>query len=539
VGAAAKQRRLAIELDESAAGWQGRFHRLERAVESGDLSDVIFAGDTVRFHSGPAPGGLQFEGRLSDNEIKGVATGAPGEPFSLSRVPPAAPSAALNGRWFGWLTTNGTPVMRIGLNIIPAPCRQVHVTMDSPDQGVENLPVSSVAIAGDSLHFAMLYIQGSYVGAINGDSLVGRWTQGPGTLDLRLGRRDSTVSTRRPQEPVPPFPYTATEVTYRSPVDSVPLAGTLTLPEGKGPFPAVLLITGSGAQDRNESIMGHRPFLVLADYLTRSGVAVLRVDDRGVGGSGGNTFASTIADNAADALAGVAFLKGRPGVDSSRVGLVGHSEGGWVAPLAASRSRVVAFIVLIAGPAVTGEAIRYAQDSLLSLAAGGSLNQVAAGRRFSRAVHDALKGEPNDSLAIIAMVRAIEREYEALPPALRAAVDSANVTSDSASLAERVRPLATPWYRFLLTYDPVPHLRTLRIPVLAIYGEKDLQVPPSQSAPVMRRALAGNGRAVIHVFPGLNHLFQPAATGAISEYGMIEVTFAEEALKMIADFVAR
>jgi pimeloyl-ACP methyl ester carboxylesterase len=537
VGAGPKQRRIAIELNQVNRSWQGSYHRLERGVESGDLAEVVVAGDSVRFRAVAAPGDPRFAGQLSGDELKGVALGQASEPFALVRVPATAGAGSLGGRWFGWLAQSGTPVMRLGLNILPAPCRQFLVTMDSPDQGAENLPVSSVAIAGDSLWFAMLYINGSYAGALNGDSLIGQWTQGGTTLDLRLGRRDSTRSLRRPQEPVAPFPYSSTEVAYQSQVDSITLAGTLTIPEGEGPFPAVLLITGSGAQDRNETVMGHRPFLVLADYLTRRGIAVLRVDDRGVEGSGGNTFASTIADNAGDALSGVQFLRNHPKIDRARVGLLGHSEGGWVAPLAASRSRDVAFIVLIAGPAVTGEAIRQVQDSLLALAAGGSLNQVAAGQRITRAVHEALKQEPNDSLAVVRMIQAIDSAYEALPPALKAAVDSGQGPRDSAALAAQLRPIATPWYRFLLTYDPLPALRSLRIPVLAIFGEKDLQVPPAQSAPIMRGALSQNRRASVHVFPGLNHLFQHAETGAVGEYGRIEETFAEEALAMIGDFV--
>jgi uncharacterized protein len=409
--------------------------------------------------------------------------------------------------------------------------------MDSPDQGSNGLPISSLRIVGDSLWFSMLYINGSFIGSLNGDSLIGQWSQGGGTLDLRLGRRDSTVSTRRPQEPVPPFPYRSTDVTYSNPVDQTRFAGTLTMPEGTGPFPAVLLITGSGAQDRNESLMGHKPFMVLADYLTRRGIAVLRVDDRGVGGSGGNTLTSTIADNAGDALAGVQFLKGQAGIDQSRLGLVGHSEGGWVAPLAASRSRDIAFVVLIAGPAVTGAAIRDAQDSLLALAGGFSLKQISASRRIRTALHEALLSEPNDSLALLKMVSAVTSAYNALPPDLRAAVDSGGPRPDSAALVNSVRIAATPWYRYLLTFDPVPYLRQLRIPTLAIFGEKDLQVPPSQSEPVMRRVLRENRQASIRVFPGLNHLFQHAGTGSMAEYGQISETFAEEALKAIAEFV--
>jgi pimeloyl-ACP methyl ester carboxylesterase len=198
----------------------------------------------------------------------------------------------------------------------------------------------------------------------------------------------------------------------------------------------------------------------------------------------------------------------------------------------------VAFIVLLAGPAVSGEAIRDAQDSLLTLAGGGSQNQVAASRRFRTAVHRALRAEPNDSIALVRMVKVLEETYEALPPVLKAATDSSGAPQDSASITNRLRPVATPWYRYLLAFDPVPYLRQLRIPVLAIYGEKDLQVPAAQSAPLARRALSANRRASVRVLPGLNHLFQHAETGVIAEYGRIDETMAEEVLALIAEFVA-
>ena len=180
-------------------------------------------------------------------------------------------------------------------------------------------------------------------------------------LPLLLRRTDQTPVLRRPQEPAKPYPYREEEVTFENRPAGINLAGTLTLPKSAGPFPAVILISGSGAQDRDEALAGHRPFLVLADYLTRQGVAVLRVDDRGVGGSTGDSLRATSSDFADDALAGVAYLKGRREIDTARIGLIGHSEGGLVAPLAATRSQDVAFIVLLAGPGLPGEQIIYLQ----------------------------------------------------------------------------------------------------------------------------------------------------------------------------------
>jgi pimeloyl-ACP methyl ester carboxylesterase len=296
------------------------------------------------------------------------------------------------------------------------------------------------------------------------------------------------------------------------------------------------MLTGSGAQNRDETLMGHRPFLVLADHLTRRGIATLRVDDRGVGGSTGNVMTATIADNAGDALAGVAFLKAQAKVNPTGIGLLGHSEGGWVAPLAATRSTDVAFLVMLAGPAVTGEEIRHAQDSVMALLGGASLDYVAADRFVSQAIYDALKAEPNDSLALVRIREAADAAHRRLPPARQRLVDSAwaGVNAEQAW-----RPLVTPWFRYLLTYDPRPALSRVRIPVLALFGEKDVQVPPAQSVPPMEAAFraAGNGDATVRVFPGLNHLFQHAETGLVAEYGRIEETIAPEVLQAIGDWI--
>jgi pimeloyl-ACP methyl ester carboxylesterase len=296
------------------------------------------------------------------------------------------------------------------------------------------------------------------------------------------------------------------------------------------------MLTGSGAQNRDETVMGHRPFLILADHLTRHGIATLRVDDRGVGGSTGNVMTATIADNAGDALAGVAFLKSQPKIDARRIGLLGHSEGGWVAPLAATRSADVAFLVLLAGPAVTGEEIRHAQDSVMAVLSGAPLDYVAADRAVSQALYDALKAEPNDSLALIRMAEAAEAAGQRLSAEQRARLDSAWA---GVNVEQVWRPLVTPWFRYLLTYDPRPALTQLQVPVLAIFGEKDVQVPPAQSVPPMEAAFraAGNRDATIRVFPGLNHLFQHAETGLIAEYGRIEETLAPEVLQAIAEWI--
>jgi len=328
---------------------------------------------------------------------------------------------------------------------------------------------------------------------------------------------------RRPQVPVKPYPYREEQVVYISSAAAVELAATFTIPTGKGPFPAVVLITGSGPQDRDESLAGHRPFLILSDYLTRRGIAVLRADDRGVGKSTGNFQTATTADFAADAEAGVAYLKTRSEADPHRIGLIGHSEGGIIAPMLAARNPNIAFIVMMAGPGVPGDEIIENQTLLMAEANGARLKvaekQVAQQREI-----DAIIKSADDEAVIEKNLRQRAAEGD-LDPAIEG----------------RIKVMNTPWFRYSLKYDPAAALRKLRCPVLAINGEKDLQVSPRQNLPVIRRALeeSGNKDFEVEELPGLNHLFQTAATGAPKEYEEIEETISPLALGKIASWISK
>jgi pimeloyl-ACP methyl ester carboxylesterase len=299
----------------------------------------------------------------------------------------------------------------------------------------------------------------------------------------------------------------------------VRLAGTLTLPEGKGPFAAVVLIAGSGAHDRDEKIFGHAPFLVLADHLTRQGVAVLRFDKRGVGQSTGDFAAATTVDFAADAEAGAAYLRSRPEIDRRRIGLLGHSEGGVIAPMVAERDPVIAFLVLMAGPGVRGDLIIMAQSRAVAAAAGAPPAALEAGAANERGFLDALMAAKDQAAAETA-VRALLKGK--MP---------------DAAIEAQIKVATSPWYRSFIAYDPAPALRRLRIPVLALIGSKDLQVPAEQNLPALRAALAGDPRAEVAELPGLNHLFQEATTGAPTEYGQIEQTLSPAALDRISNWI--
>lgn len=546
VGSGAEERRAVLELELGQDGaWHGLFHRLGSEVGTDTLHAVAVAGPDVFFERPDEKGTQRFQGKLSGN-----GDGLTGEftrqqeklPLTMQRISgPDAAGRALLGNWLGDLKRNGVPLLKLVVRLAEAPCGQVTAVMDSPDQSAKNLPMTSLAVGPDSLHLAMAYIGGKYAAAVSPDAkkLTGKWMQAGATMDLELARTDSIPVQRRPQEPVKPYPYLEEEVTYDNPDQGVKIAGTLTLPSSGGPFPAVLLISGSGAQNRDETIMGHKPFLVIADHLTRQGVAVLRVDDRGIGGSTGDLFAATLPDNASDVLSGVKYLKSRREIDAAKIGLIGHSEGGWVAPIAATRSRDVAFIILLAGPGVSGENLLYGQEEAMARAKGASPEMIALNRETAKRVYKIVKTQKADSTAERMVVQTLRSVQPKLLAAAHTPADSALARTWVDGIDQRTKLLTRPWFRYLLTYDPAPVLRQVRVPVLALYGGHDLQVPPAQNVPAMEHALrAGRDRDfTVLELPGLNHLFQNAPTGMIEEYPRIEETFAPSALDLIANWI--
>ncbi len=332
----------------------------------------------------------------------------------------------------------------------------------------------------------------------------------------------TTPAPVRPQTPVPPFPYAQVEASYDNPArPGVHLAGTLTVPKGKGPFPAVVLITGSGPQDRDETAFGHKPFLVLADYLTRRGIAVLRVDDRGVGGSKGEGPDDTMYDHVTDVGAGVEWLKTRPEVDRRRIGLIGHSEGAVIAPMVAKANPSVAFAILWAGVAVSMRDVVIEQGRAVTAASGASPEIIEAKTKVNRDLVDALAAAPDQPSAYAAALKIMLASGE---PEARAVMGS--------------KLMSTAWFRTLVAYDPQPDLRALKIPILALMGGKDVQAIASQNMAPYRAAFAGNPRARVMELPGLNHLLQTYETGAVTDYAKLTQTMAPEALQVMGDWLA-
>jgi pimeloyl-ACP methyl ester carboxylesterase len=448
--------------------------------------------------------------------------------------PLVAQQSPLVGGWGGALEVQALR-LRLTLTVIDSG-GALHGRLVSVDQGGSAIP-TTVVVRGDSAIFEMPMIGGRYSAVMVGrDTLRGEWMQGTGVLPLTMVRgADAGMVVRRPQVPRAPFPYHAEEVVVES-VPGVRLAGTLTVPQGAGPHPAVLLVSGSGPQDRDESLMGHKPFLVLADYLTRRGIAVLRLDDRGTGASTGSFRGATSDDFAQDAAAAVRWLRARPEVADDRVGIVGHSEGGVIAPLVASRTPEVAFIVMLAGPGIPSAELLVMQGALISRAGGDPEREIERTSMFQREMFAAIATE-QDSAALHGRLQEIGRRFQAsLTPEERASPDASDAT-----LAAAINTLVSPWYRWFLRYDPAPALRATRVPVLALNGALDLQVPADENLAAIERELraGGNRDVTVEKLPGLNHLFQTAGTGAPSEYAEIEETFSPTALQRIGDWIVQ
>lgn len=442
---------------------------------------------------------------------------------------PAASAERFTGNWIGVLVTP-TVRLRLALTISRDSAGTLGGVLTSLDQGNAKIP-GTLTIHGDTLVASMTSAQATYTAALDakGDSLRGTFFQG-GALPLAMGRAPALPTPVRPQEPKPPFPYASQDMSFES-VPGVRLAGTVLMPPGTGPFPAVVMVTGSGAQDRNEELLGHKPFLVIADYLARHGIASLRYDDRGFGKSTGSFAASTSADFANDAQAAVGFLRAQKGIAGDHVGILGHSEGGLIAPIVAARSKDVAFVVLLAGPGLPGDSILLMQQELIARAQGAPPELIDRSAEANVRLFAAVKGS-RDSADAAARVDSISRRMVAsLPEDQREQART--------QLAAARQGLMAPWMMYFLKYDPRPTLRQVRVPLLALDGSLDLQVPPKQDLAAIDTALKAGGNKDYRVqeLPGLNHLFQPAKTGSPTEYATIEQTFSPIALQLIADWI--
>ncbi len=442
-------------------------------------------------------------------------------------------NSAIIGTWQGLLKVSGFE-LRIVFNVSDT-SGTLSTTMDSPDQNAYGISVDSTVFKNDSVYFGIPSIKGFFNGVFQGDSIPGTWHQGSNSWPLTLKKTVKAEGPKRTQVPQKPYPYNEEEITFPDKEAGIELAGTLTLPKEGGPFPAVVLVTGSGPQDRDESLLGHKPFLVLSDYLTRQGIAVLRYDDRGVGKSTGNFSTATTQDFVNDALAAVSYLESRKDINGNETGIIGHSEGGLIAPLAAVKSNDVNFIVLMAGPGVSGRKILIEQSKLIEKSMGMNDEKIEKGTALAEKFYDVVESEKDSAAAAQKIKTLFENYYASLD-----STDKSEFGKDpEAVFDQQAKTLLSPWFKFFLTYDPKPTLEKVKVPVLAINGENDLQVPPKQNLPVIELALkeGGNKDYKVVELPKLNHLFQTSETGSPAEYSKIEETISPKALEVIGNWI--
>lgn len=425
------------------------------------------------------------------------------------------------GTWQGTITTAAGD---LGLAFkIKSSGNALSTKMDVPAQMAKDIPASATKSRNDSLLIEFGMLRAKFRGRKTGDTNVisGNWEQNGAVYTLTLKRSDQVpVIVKRSQEPTKPYAYNEEEISFPNENAKIKLAGTFTYPKNKINCPAVILITGSGPQNRNEEILGHQSFMVLADYLSNRGIAVLRFDDRGVGESSGNFADATSADFASDVEAAMRYLKTRKEINTKSIGLLGHSEGGLIAPMVAARSKETAFIILLAGPGLRGSDLLALQSEALSRASGMDETQIKSNKELNLKLYAMALSKSSD------------------------ASDSIAKYLINAGLSEQVAQtqasqLMAPWLQYFLAFDPATSLSKTHCPVLAINGKKDLQVPYQENLEAIALNLkkAGNKKVTVKAYDDLNHLFQHCKTGLPKEYGEIDETISPEVLADVSAWI--
>ena len=433
----------------------------------------------------------------------------------------------ITGQWNGVLKVQGM-ALRLVFNISKTDTGY-SATMDSPDQSVKGIPVTTTTFENGKLALEVTNAGIKYNGELKDSELVGTFKQGGMEVPMNLSRKTIEKELpKRPQEPKKPYPYYTEDVTFQNQKATITLAGTLSLPKKEGVFPVVVLITGSGPQNRDEELLGHKPFLLLSDYFTKNGIAVLRYDDRGIGQSTGDFKTATSADFATDVESAIAYLETRKEINKKKIGLVGHSEGGIIAPMVAAKSKDVNFIVLLAGTGIQGDKLLLLQDELISRASGVSEDEIKKTIEINSKLFDLVNKSTDNEKLKADMTILLKADTTKL----------SNEMSQDEFIAEQVNQLASPWMQYFIKYDPAPTLEKVKCAVLAVNGGKDMQVP-KENLTAIENALkkGGNTHVTIREFPELNHLFQECKTGAPSEYAEIEQTFSPIALDQITKWI--
>lgn len=524
---------IVLHVSRNSAGQlQANFDSVDQNAYGIPVSSISLNSSKLSFTVDVAHASYQGVVAADGNSIDGTWTQGQSLQLNFTKAaetakaePEPVKPSDIDGTWLGTLDT-GTIKLRVVFHIWNTN-HGLAASLDSPDQGARGIPVSSVVRNGQKLTMESKAVGGEFVGTINANhaEIAGTWTQGGRSFPLVVKplKNEAELKVPRPQNPKGPLPYRQQDVKFEGTQAGVQLAGTITIPAGKGPFPAVVLIAGSGPHGRNEEVFGHKVFLVLADYLTRKNIVVLRYDKRGIGQSSGNYSTATTADFANDAEAAFNFLRSQPEVNPHEVGLIGHSEGGLIAPIVAARDRNVDFIVMMAGPGVSGAKILVEQSLAISEAMGMKPEQAQKAAE-----------QEKECMTLILNSKSGPELKKELRAKLAGVLPKARVGA-------AVSVMDTPWFRYYVRYDPATALEKVKCPVLAMIGSKDTQVPAKDNLPAIRKALTAGGNKDFQVveMPGLNHLFQPAKNGAPAEYGQIATTIAPAALEKISGWVLK
>jgi dienelactone hydrolase len=440
----------------------------------------------------------------------------------------------ITGDWNGALKVGGMQ-LRLVLHIIKTDAG-LTATMDSPDQGAKGIPMSKATFENQVLTVELDAAKIQYTGTLDNKEVVtGMFNQAGQSFPLNLTRKAiEKVEVKRPQEPVKPYPYYSEEVTFVNTKDSITLAGTLTLPNKTGKFPVVVLITGSGPQNRDEELMGHKPFLILSDYLTRNGIGVLRYDDRGTFASKGNFGKATTNDFAIDVESAVNYLKTRKEIDPKHIGLIGHSEGGIIAPIVALQSKDVSFIVLMAGTAVSGADLLLKQQDAIGRVSGMKDDELKITAELNSHIFKMVNEIQNTDTLKSHITKYLLAKSKELPDLK---IPEGKTINDFIDM--QLAQLMSPWMLNFIRYNPASTLAKVKCPVLAINGDEDLQVDSKINLPAIENALkkGGNKKYTVKELPGLNHLFQECKTGAPTEYASIEQTMSPIALETMTTWI--
>jgi len=414
-------------------------------------------------------------------------------------------------------------------------------TADSPDQSAFGFACDSTTVTENELTIVITTLKAIFKGKLLNDSLIeGTFTQGA-EFPLALRKVDKPTERIRPQTPKAPFSYKSEDVVYDIKDKSLQLGATLTIPEGKGPFPAALLITGSGPQNRDEDILGHKPFAVIADYLTRQGFIVLRVDDRGIGKSTGDFGSATSADFANDASSSIDYLITRPEVNKKKIGLIGHSEGGMIAPMVALQRKDIDFIVLLAGPGVKIIELMTEQNAAILRSANISKEAIEAYLPLYKEWMFQIVRAPDTATAYKTADLLLQKWITQTNEKLITELGMNDRKAQHSMLSALSNQLSTPWFKYFLAFDPQPYLQKLQCRVLAINGSKDIQVLASQNLPGIEASLKKSKSKIYEIkeLPGLNHLFQTCNKCTLQEYSELEETFSPVALQLVGDWMIK